>query len=411
MFNATHRLGRKVGFRYLTSKKSSKFLSIITAISVGGVGIGVLTMVVTLSVMSGFEDELKKRLFAAETHVLIENHEGYFKSSDQLLEQIQTAVPTIEKVYPILQTEVILRSGKKVTGSVVKGVGAAQLEWLKSKVVEWAPADVLASDAKGVARLFVGAEMAFDMGVIPGDLVTMVSPVEAEGPFGAVPRVKRFVVEGVYKTGIPEQELHVAFSAAADIESFLRQEGVLNAVEVRVGTLEEAPGAAQAIKRRLGDAFLVRPWQELNAHLFQSLKLERTAMFCILIFIVIVASFNIVSTLTMMVLEKKRSLSILRAMGATRQQISAIFLWEGLAIGLFGVVGGVSLGLAVCWALMRYPIIELPEYFYDRTLPVIIHPESIAIVALTTLCVVLLGAIMPARKASYLTPIQGIREG
>lgn len=411
MFNATHRLGRKVGFRYLTSKKSSKFLSIITAISIGGVGIGVLTMVVTLSVMSGFEDELKKRLFAAETHVLIESNDGYFQSSDQLLEQIQSASPMVEKVYPVLRTEVILRSGKKVTGSVVKGIGKEQLDWLKSKVVEWAPAEVLASDAKGVARMFVGAEMAFDMGVIPGDLITMVSPVEAEGPFGAVPRVKRFVVEGVYKTGIPEQEMHVAFAATADIESFLRQDGVLNAIEVRVAKLEEAPIAAEAIKRRLGAAFLVRPWQELNAHLFQSLKLERTVMFCILIFIVIVASFNIVSTLTMMVLEKKRSLSILRAMGATRRQISAIFIWEGLAIGIFGVSGGVSLGLLVCWGLMRYPIIELPDYFYDRTLPVIIHPESIAIVALTTLFVVLLGAFLPARKASYLTPIQGIREG
>lgn len=412
LFSATHRLGRKVGFRYLTSKKSSRFLSVITAISIGGVGVGVLTMVVTLSVMSGFEAELKKRLFAAETHVLVENNEGYFKSSPQLLEEIRVAAPDVKAVYPVLQTEAILRSGKRrVTGSIIKGVDRQQLEWLKTKVVEWAPSEILDNEGAGTSRIFMGAEMAFDMGVTPGDFLTMVSPVEAEGPFGAVPRVKRFIVEGIYNTGVPEQELHVAFAAVEDVESFLRMSGVLNAIEVRVASLDDAPESAAAIRSKLGSSFLVRSWQELNAHLFQSLKLERTAMFCILIFIVIVASFNIVSTLTMMVLEKKRSLSILRAMGATKKQIASIFLWEGLAIGLFGVIGGTTLGLAICFALKSYPIIELPEYFYDRTLPVIIHAPSIALVAGAAMVVVLLGAVMPARKASELTPIQGIREG
>jgi lipoprotein-releasing system permease protein len=253
--------------------------------------------------------------------------------------------------------------------------------------------------------------MAYDLGIIPGDFVTMVSPVESEGPFGAVPRVKRFVVEGVYKTGIPEQELHETFAATPDVESFLHQEGVLNAVEVQVAHLEDAPQVAREVSKRIGDGFYARSWQELNAHLFRSLKLERTAMFCILIFIVVVATFNIVSTLTMMVLEKKRSLSILRAMGATKRQIGSIFLWEGLAIGLIGVVGGSVLGLGVCYALRKFPIIELPDYFYDRTLPVRIHPESIAAVALTALVIVLLGALTPARKASDIPPIQGIREG
>lgn len=370
-----------------------------------------LTMIVTLGVMSGFEAELKKRLFASETHVLIESNQGYFKSSDQLLEQVQSASPAIKRVSPVLSTEVILRSGKKVTGSVVKGVDEEQVEWVKSLVSEWASSDILTQEAAGVPRIFVGAEMAYEMGLVPGDFLTMVSPVETEGPLGAVPRVKRFVVEGIYKTGIPEQELHATFTAAKNVESFLRKANTLNAIEVQVGGLEEAPDAAAAIKKKLGDAYLVRSWQELNAHLFQSLSLERTAMFCILIFIVVVATFNIVSTLTMMVLEKKRSLSILRAMGATRRQVGAIFLWEGLSIGLVGVLGGAGLGLAICFALKRYPIIELPEYFYDRTLPVQVHSQSVLIVVIAALIIVVLGALMPARKASDIPPIQGIREG
>ncbi len=394
------------------AKKSSSFLSIITAISVGGVAVGVLTMIVTLSVMSGFEQELKKRLFSAETHVLIEGNDGFFKSDEALLKSIESVSPNIEKVYPVLQTEVILRSGKKVNGSILKGVGTSQFDWLQKHVVEWAAKELVDEATKGgTARVFLGSELAYDMGIMPGDMVTAVSPVESEGPFGAVPRVKRFMVEGIYKTGVPEQELHVVFAASRDVESFLKQEGILSQIEVRVKSLEDAPQVATLLNARLAGKYLVRPWQELNAHLFQSLRLERTAMFCILIFIVIVASFNIISTLTMMVLEKKRSLSILRAMGATRSQIGAIFIWEGLAIAIVGILTGGGIGVGICVALSKYPLIELPEFYYDRTLPVVVDPTSIAVICASALIIALLGAVLPARKASEVTPIQGIREG
>lgn len=394
------------------AKKSSSFLSIITAISVAGVGVGVLTMIVTLSVMSGFEDELKKRLFSAETHILIESNEGSIKSDPELIKTIQGSSPLIQKVFPVLQTEVILRSGKKVSGSVLKGIDSEQLAFIKSHVTEWAASELLnEADKEGSAHIYLGSEMAFDMGIIPGDMVTVVSPIESEGPFGAVPRVKRYIVEGIYKTGVPEQELHVIFAPMRDVEAFLKQSGMLSQIEVRVRSLEDSPQVAESLKKKLSSAYLIRPWQVLNAHLFESLRLERTAMFCILIFIIIVASFNIVSTLTMMVLEKKRSLSILRAMGATRKQIASIFLWEGLAIGISGVLGGGLLGLGVCALLAKYPIIELPEYYYDRTLPVVVQPVAIAVICASALAIVLLGALTPARKASELTPIQGIREG
>ena len=394
------------------AKKSSSFLSVITAISVGGVAVGVLTMIVTLSVMSGFEEELKKRLFSAETHVLIEGNDGFFKTDAAVLAQIAAISPTVEKVYPVLQTEVILRSGKKVNGSILKGVNADQFDWLQKHVVEWAAKELIdEANTAGTSHVFLGSELAYDMGVMPGDMVTAVSPVESEGPFGAVPRVKRFIVEGVYKTGVPEQELHDIFASARDVESFLKQAGILSQIEVRVKSLEDAPAVAKLLNEKFGGKYLIRPWQELNAHLFQSLRLERTAMFCILIFIVIVASFNIISTLTMMVLEKKRSLSILRAIGATRSQIGAIFIWEGLAIAIVGILSGLGIGLGICVLLSQYSIIELPEFYYDRTLPVVIQGASIAVICVSALVIVLLGALTPARKASEVTPIQGIREG
>lgn len=396
-----------MGFRYLRAKKGSKFLSIITGISIGGVAIGVLTMIVTLSVMSGFEGELRKRLFSADTHILVERKDGSFRADETLLTQLQLGLPKGSAIFPVLQTEAILRSGKKVAGAIVKGVGQEQFDWIKGHVKEWAAKELL--ENAGGARMLLGQEMAYDLGVIPGDLVTIVSPIETEGPLGVVPRVKRFVVEGVYRTGVPEQELHVVFAAIRDVESFIREADIVNRVELRVGSFDEAPQVARGLQGKLGGEFLVRSWQELNAHLFHSLGLERTAMFVILIFIVIVASFNIVSTLTMMVIEKKRSLSILRAMGATRKQIGSIFLWEGLAIGLVGVTVGGALALAICGALSKYPIIQLPEFYYDRSLPVVVEPLAVGGIIAAALLVVACAAFLPARKASDLSPMQGIR--
>jgi lipoprotein-releasing system permease protein len=407
-FWSSARLGRKVGFRYLRSKKSSSFLSLITVISFLGVAVGVMTMVVTLSVMSGFETELKGRLFDAETHVLLEPRDGYLDSTKPWGQLIREASTRVNDVFPVLQTEVILRAGQKVGGAVFKGLGTEQMDWLQQRVTEWAPEEFKKRSSS--AKIFIGQEMAFNLAAVAGDEVTLVSPVEADGPFGAVPRVKKFFVEGIYKTGVPEQELHVVFGAHGDVESFLRSSGVLSQVEVRVKSFDDAESVAAAIRKTVDSSVEVRSWQELNAHLFRSLKLERAAMFCILIFIVIVASFNIVSTLTMMVVEKKRSLSILRAIGATPRQVASIFLWEGLTIGLVGTAVGAAVGLLICHLLRRYPIIELPDVFYDRSLPVVIDPVSLMAITMSALFVVLLASLVPAFRASRLVPIQGIRE-
>ncbi|MGE4233348.1 MAG: FtsX-like permease family protein [Bacteriovoracia bacterium] len=403
-----HRFGRKIGFRYLWAKKSNRFLSFISAIGIGGVAVGVTTLIVTLSVMSGFERQMREKLFDAETHVLVEpSQEKYLPASSlaSIKSEIKASSANVVSAEEVLQTEVILRSGKKVTGAVVKGVSQEYLAWLARFFIESPktlddPADV---------PIFLGQELAFNLGVIPGDFVTAVSPVETDGPLGVVPRVKRFVVAAIYKTGVPDQELHVVFTGVKNVESFLRREGILSHYEVMVKNVDQAPRISSLLKQKLGPGFLIRSWQELNAHLFGSLKLERITMFCILVFIIIVASFNIVSTLMMMVIEKKKSLSILRAIGATPKQISLIFLWQGIAIGLVGLVLGSVFGFGICLFLDRYPIIELPDFFYDRSLPVDFNPWVILAIAAVSLTIVTISAIYPSKKASRLTPIEGLR--
>jgi lipoprotein-releasing system permease protein len=405
------RLGRKVGFRYLTAKKKSGFLSLITVISITGVAVGVATLVVILSVMAGFERELKKRLFDNDAHILIEERSGNFTPNQSMLDEIKNSNTDIQSVSGVLKAEVIVRMGPKVSGAVLKGIDGKQLEWVRTKLDETTLKESELDTTVDGPKVYVGYELGMQIQLMPGDQITVVSPVESDGPFGAVPRMKKFIVGGLFRTGVPEQELHTMFAERGDVESFLRIQSSITQIEIRVNSLNAAQEVSANLKSKLGDAYLVRSWQDLNQHLFQSLKLERVTMFCILSLIILVASFNIISTLLMMVVEKRKSLSILRAIGATPGQIASVFIWEGIAIGFIGVAFGLGLGLGTCYVLKHYPIIELPEFYYDRTLPIVTSASSVATVCLAALVIVFLGSLVPARKSTALTPIEGIRQG
>lgn len=413
-----------MGFRYLMSKKNSRFLSFITFISIFGVALGVTAMIVVLSIMDGFEGELKKRLMSSDLHILItptqevSGFSGGFVPKSTL---DPTGVPEMLKrsddvlsFWPIVSTEAILKTGRKVTGLVVKGITPERMDRLKTKVTESAEPQMLMSGDGGNAvrlpTLFIGQELAYEMGIIPGDQVTLISPTETEGPLDAVPRMKKFVIEALYHSGLPEQELHTAFSTDASVRSFLRRSDVVSQWEVTMKSFEDASGIAKDL-RKLAPQMRIQDWEQLNAHLFASLKLERFAMFVILTFIIIVASFNIVTTLTLMVLEKKKEISILKAMGSKNGQIAAIFLAEGIFIGTMGVGGGVFAGFVLCSLLKRYEFITLPDIYYDRTLPVTFDPLYYTLVPAAALLIVLAACLYPSRRAARLNPLDGIRFG
>lgn len=413
-----------IGRRYLSSKKNSRFLSFVTILSMLGVGIGVTALIVVLSVMDGFEAELKKRLMASDLHVLVQptrSVEGYDRSwvplerlPETKIAQFKNRFPEIQSFWPILATEAILRTEKKVKGIVLKGVSEDRLAKLKAQVTESATPQMMTKMDRGEAirlpGLYLGQELAYELGVIPGDAVSLISPTETDGVGASVPRLKRFVIEGIYRSGLPEQELQVAFAAQAPVYSFVRKQGVASQWELSLSTFDDSSRVANAIRAELPD-FSVQDWAQLNSHLFASLKLERFAMFVVLAFIVIVASFNIVTTLTLMVLEKKKEIAILRAMGAKESQVAAIFLGEGLMIGTIGVAGGVALGFVLCLMLRRYEFIQLPEIYYDRNLPVTFDGRYYATVAISAIVIVLVACVYPSRRAARIPPIEGIRYG
>jgi lipoprotein-releasing system permease protein len=418
-----------VGYRYLKSKKNSKFLSFITFISIMGVAVGVMAMIVVLSVMDGFESELKKRLMSTDLHILIQptadaaGFENGFVPKESinpqqtmnLLESRDRSLSNqITSFWPIVSTEVILRTGKKVSGVIVKGVNEERMERLKAQIVESAePQMLVQSEGPNTVRLpaiIVGQELAYEIGLIPGDEVTLISPTETEGPLDNVPRFKKFVIEGIYRSGLPDQELHTVFAPASSVRSFLKRAGVVSQWEISVKDFEKAPEVAMNLKE-LMPKFKVQDWIQLNTFLFASLKLERVAMFVVLLFIIVVASFNIVTTLTLMVLEKKREISIMKAMGARNSELGAVFLSEGILIGTVGVIVGVTVGGLICAILKRYEFIQLPDIYYDRTLPVTFDWMYYFGVSISALVIVILACRYPSQRAAKIHPLEGIRLG
>lgn len=405
-----------VGLRYLRSKKSSAYLSLITFFSVAGVALGVATLIVTLSVMDGFEGALKSRLATGDYHILVTRAakagEAYFPFTVEDTARYFNASPEIVAVNPVLATEAIIRSKKRVAGVSLRGISEAQMNSVAKNLVEASNEEDKSKLAKTINSdgIWIGRELSFQLGILPGDKVQVVSPTETEGPLESVPRLQSFIVEGIYESGIPDKDLHVAYAPMQSVRNFLRKADQVNEVELRVRDFNNSTIPGAALREALGPDFIVKDWEQLNAHLFASLRLERITMFVILTMIIMVASFNIVTSLRMNVIEKRKELSILQAMGASSRQIGQVFLVQGMVVGLIGTCLGLFVGLVICLLLKNYEFIQLPDIFYDRTLPVILEPMYIAGIVVTALLIVLAAAVSPARAAARITPLEGIRE-
>lgn len=398
-----------LGLRYLRSKKANAFLSLITFLSIAGVAVGVATLIVILSVMDGFETALKSRLAQGEFHVLATRagaeSEPFFEFPVERVSALYALTPDILSVNPVLGTEAILRAGKKVAGMSLRGVSESHMSVLAKTLVEAVDGPkVLTRDG-----LWLGKELAYQLNVLPGDKVQVISPTETEGPLESVPRVRQFRVDGIFESGIPEKDLHTVYASLDAAQEFLGRPGKVNRVELTVKDFSHSGVSGDLVRAELGPEFLVKDWNQLNAHLFASLKLERVTMFVILAMIILVASFNIVTSLKMTVIEKRKEISILQAMGATQRQVSRIFLVQGAVIGNAGTAIGLVLGLFLCWLIQRYPIVQLPDIFYDRSIPVRISPLFVAGVVLTAVVIVLFAAFFPARAAAKIPPLEGIR--
>jgi len=405
-----------IGSRYLKTKQKQAFISLITVLSIAGVTVGVMALIVVIAVMTGFEYDLKSRILGVESHIVIMRHNVPFSDYRNILEHVENT-DGVEAATPFINSQVILRSSLSLSGAVLRGIDPDSADRViknldKASLKNLKETDQRKSTSIAMPAIILGKELAENLGVIQGDPVHLISPRGMISPIGHIPTMKRFKVAGLFESGMYEYDRSLAYIHIKDAQKILRMGDSVNGIEVRVNDIYNARNIAGGIVKELGFQYWARDWMQMNQNLFSALKLEKTVMFIILALIVLVAAFNIASTLIMMVMEKTKDIAILKAMGATDKSIRKIFVFKGIVIGSIGTILGVCLGFILCTVLKYYQFIELPgDVYYITTLPVKLELLDVVMIASAAMAISFLATLYPARQASKLDPVEAIRYG
>ena len=405
-----------IGGRYLRAKQKESFISLITILSVAGVTVGVMALIVVIAVMAGFESDLKQRILGVESHIVLMRHDGSFSGYKKIAEQIDE-LNGVEAATPFIYSQIMLRSSTGVSGAVLRGVdpesAGSVIKILKNSVLQNLKHTQRHENSKTfVPGIILGKELARNLGVLKGDAVYLISSRGMISPIGYLPAMKRFEVVGLFESGMYEYDGSLAYIDLKDAQKILNMKGSVTGIEVRVDDIYDARNIAKKIVSKLGFPYWARDWMQMNHNLFSALKLEKTVMFIILALIVLVAAFNIASTLIMMVMGKTKDIAILKAMGAMDSSIRKIFIFKGMVIGAVGTSLGVCLGFILCKLLEKYKFIQLPgDVYYISTLPVRLEALDVVMIASAAMVICFLATLYPAKQASKLNPIEAIRYG
>ena len=375
-----------------------------------------MALIVVIAVMSGFEADLKSRILGVESHIVLMHQTGPFDNYRKVLETVQHT-DGIEAVTPFIYSQVMLRSAYGVSGAVLRGIdpqtAGLVIKGINPEALKTAPETKAPTegDAAGPG-IILGRELARSLHVLKGDSVYVITPQGMISPIGHVPAMRRFKVLGYFETGMYEYDGSMAYIRIEEAQRMLRMGDAISGIEARVFDIYKAREISKRIVEKLGYPFWVRDWMQMNHNLFSALKLEKTVMFIILALIIMVAAFNIASTLIMMVMEKTKDIAILKAMGATNKSIRKIFVFNGMIIGAVGTFLGTAIGFILCGLLEKYKFIELPgDVYYLTTLPVKLDITDVIIIASSALVICFLATLYPAGQASKLDPVEAIRYG
>ncbi len=405
-----------IGRRYLRAKSKQSFISLITILSTAGIAVGVMALIVVIAVMSGFESDLKSRILGGQSHIVLMRHGGQFTEYRKILKEVEK-IDGVKSATPVIYTQVMLRASSRVSGAVLRGIdpeSAGRVIKTLDKISLHNPKTGMGeSPDNNVPGIVLGKELANNLGVGIGDTIYLISPRGMISPIGHLPAMKRFRLTGFFESGMYDYDGSFAYINIDQAQKILRMGNSVTGIEIRVDNMYKAREIAQKIVSSLGFPFWARDWMQMNQNLFTALKLEKTVMFIILSLIVLVAAFNIASTLIMMVMEKTRDIAILKAMGATDKSIKKIFVFKGMVIGTVGTIFGVILGFVLCTILKHYKIAELTGdiYYFTTKLPVKLEFFDVFIIVSAALVICFLATIYPARQASRLDPVEAIRYG
>jgi lipoprotein-releasing system permease protein len=410
-----------IGLRYLKAKRKQSFISIITVISIAGVMVGVMALIVVLSVMSGFEKTLKEKILGTQAHLVV------LKTSQEGMDQYDEVIRKTGEVKgvlaaaPFIFSQVMLSSGSSVSGVVLKGIDPDR----EGKVTELANnlkagrlQDLKEVQAGDAPPIILGGELAKHLSVSPGDSLQVISPLGTMTPMGMMPKMKRHRVVGVFHSGMYEYDNSMAYVSIESAQKFFGMESQVTGIQVKTDDLYRVKEIGREIRKKLGFPYWTRDWMEMNRNLFSALRLEKIAMFIILVLIVLVAAFNIISTLIMVVMEKHKDIAILKSMGASSKGILRIFMIEGLVIGVVGTTLGTLLGLLAAFNLEKitgfvenlfgFKILASDVYYIDK-LPSQVNGPDVAIITATAILISLLATLYPSWRASRLDPAEALR--
>jgi lipoprotein-releasing system permease protein len=401
-----------IALRYLFALRRQAFISIISLFAVFGVAIGVGALIVVIGVMNGFSTDLRDKILGVNAHILVTSLRGGIKDYRIMADEAEK-VPGVIGVTPFVYSEVMLSTRNGVKGVVLRGIDPSTSDSVLSL-----SKDMISGGIENLGRnsdepgIIIGAELAKRLGLTQGSEVNLLSSSGRTSSAGFAPKVKRFVVAGVFKTGMFEYDSslgYVTIPAARQLLGF--KDDVVSGLEISVDDVYNVENISALLREQIGSfTVYVRNWQEMNANLFAALELEKTAMFIILAMIVLVGSFSIVTTLVMLVIQKTKDIAVLMSIGADASSIRRIFMLQGTFIGLAGTVLGFLIGVPVSLLLKKYQFIKLPSNVYPVDyLPV--RLESIDLIAIGGAAFLLcfLATIYPARRAAALSPSDALR--
>jgi lipoprotein-releasing system permease protein len=401
-----------VALRYLLARRKQAFISVISLISTLGVIVGVMALVIALALMTGLQGELRDRLLGSTAHVFVWKVGGISDYRAEVAKLLK--VPHVVGAAPAILGKALVQSGRDNGFIELKGIDPA-LERSVTDVGKAMRAGSLAaldtSPDAPAPGILLGTDLAARLGVRPGDSVTVLTPNGTLSPMGLLPRSRRMQVAGVFSLGLYEFDSAYGFVSLDVARRLLGDDEVL-LVELRVDDIYRAPAIAAEISGMGDGKYITEHWATMNKSLFSALWLEKMAISITIGLIVIVAALNIVASLILLVMEKNRDIAILKTMGASRRSIMAVFMLQGLIIGLIGTTVGAIGGYTLSYVLDRYKLVRVPSDVYQIShVPFVVQPQDFAVVVVSALLICFVATLYPSRQASRLDPAEALRYG
>ncbi len=423
-FSLPLRMG--LGLCCLLAKRREKFISIITVLSVGGVALSVMTLIVVLAVMSGFERDLREKILGTNAHLFVTANAPVENAA--LVTARVARAAHVKAATPYIFGQVILRVRDRVVGVVLRGIDPER-ETTVTNIAKYIVAGDLSfrepagpdrTGAGGEVRhgIVIGQELSKRFGIFLGDTLTILSPTAVRTPLGPASRMVRCSVTGIFRSGMFEYDATMVYVTLSLGQKIFGLGDGVHGVSIALDDVRNTPAAKKAVESRIPAGLMVSSWVEQNKNLFSAIKTEKNVMFILLVLAIAVAATNIMSTLIMMVMEKTKDIGILKSVGMSSVRVLKIFLWEGLLVGVTGSLLGLLGGLWFVWKIdtiekivsrwTGFDVFPRDIYYLDK-LPAVIFPSDVTVIVGCAIGITLLGAVYPAIKAAGLNPVEALR--